>query len=86
MILKIFNDLKNLFEDLKGKTYSLFTIEKILDKIDKIILDEEYKSLKSEVVEEIDENKINLVLMFLREKNLMLKELIFLEIILHKKM
>ena len=55
-----FNDLKNLFTDLKGKTYSLFTIEKILDKIDQIILDEEYKTLKSEVVEEIDENKINL--------------------------
>ena len=55
-----FNDLINLFTDLKGETYSLFTIEKILDKIDQIILDEEYKTLKSEVVEEIDENKINL--------------------------
>ncbi len=55
-----FNDLKNLFTDLKGKTYSLFTIEKILDKIDQIILDEEYKTLKSEVVEDIDKNRINL--------------------------
>ncbi len=58
--LENFSELKNLFADLKGTTYSLFTIENILNEIDKIILDEEYKTLKSEVVEDIFENKINL--------------------------
>ena len=57
---KNFSDLKTLLTDLKGATYSLFTIENILNEIDKIILDEEYKTLKSEVVEDIFEDKINL--------------------------
>ena len=29
-----FKDLKNLFLKIKGKTYSLFIVEKILDEID----------------------------------------------------
>ena len=57
---KNFSDLKTLLTDLKGATYSLFTIENILNEIDKIILDEEYKTLKSEVVEDIFEDKIDL--------------------------
>ena len=48
---KNFDDLNNFFGKLKGKQYSLFTIEKILDEIDKIILDKEYKTLESIVDE-----------------------------------
>ena len=55
-----FEDLNKLFKKLNGEKYSLFIIEKILKEIDKIILDEEYKTLKTEVDENIFENKINL--------------------------
>ena len=54
-----FKDILNLFSKLKGQTYSLFIIENILDEIDKIILDEEYKTLESKVAENIYENKID---------------------------
>ncbi len=56
-----FDDLNNLFSKLKGETYSLFVIENILDEIDKIILDEEYKTLESKVTEDIYDNKIDLL-------------------------
>ena len=57
---KNFDDLNNFFGELKGKQYSLFTIEKILDEIDKIILDKEYKTLESKVDENVYEDKIDL--------------------------
>ncbi len=55
-----FKDLNQLFKKLNGEKYSLFVIEKILKEIDKIILDEEYKTLETEVDENIFDNKINL--------------------------
>ena len=55
-----FEDLNKLFKKLNGEKYSLFVIEKILKEIDKIILDEEYKTLKTEVDENIFDNKIDL--------------------------
>ena len=55
-----FENILTLFSKLKGETYSLYIIENILDEIDKIILDEEYKTLESKVVENIYENKIDL--------------------------
>ena len=55
-----FKSLNKLFKKLNGKRYSLFIIEDILDEIDKIILDEEYKTLKTEVDENVKDNKINL--------------------------
>ena len=57
---KNFDDLNNFFGKLKGKQYSLFTIEKILDEIDRIILDKEYKTLESKVDESVYEDKIDL--------------------------
>ncbi len=55
-----FDDILTLFSKLKGQTYSLYIIENILDEIDKIILDEEYKTLESKVTENTYENKIDL--------------------------
>ena len=48
-----FEDLNKLFKKLNGEKYSLFVIEKILKEIDKIILDEEYKTLETKVDENI---------------------------------
>ncbi len=55
-----FDDLNKLFKKLNGKKYSLNVIENILEKIDKVILDEEYKTLETMVDENILENKIDL--------------------------
>ena len=55
-----FNELNNIFRDLKGEKYSLNSIDKILKEIDKIILNEQFEFLKSSVQEEIKDNLINL--------------------------
>ena len=55
-----FNELTSLFLELKGKPYSINTVNKILDEIDKVTLNEEYKSINANVSEEIFENNLNL--------------------------
>ena len=55
-----FNELNNIFKDLKGEKYSLNSIDKILKEIDKIVLNEQFEFLKSSVQEEIKDNFINL--------------------------
>ena len=55
-----FSDLNNLFTQLKGKPYTINSVNKILDEIDMITTSEEYHSIKASVNETINENKINL--------------------------
>jgi outer membrane protein insertion porin family len=55
-----FNKLDKLFNELKGENYSLNSIDRILNEIDKIVLNEQYEFLKSTVKEQIDGNLINL--------------------------
>ena len=49
-----------LFEDLKNEPYSINSVEEILDEIDEITLNEEFKTITASVEEEIVSNKINL--------------------------
>jgi len=58
--LENFDQLNKIFNDLKGKKYSLNSIDKILKEIDKIVLNEQFEFLKSSVKEEINDNLINL--------------------------
>ncbi len=55
-----FKDLNKLFQEIKGEGYSINTVDKILDEIDKITLNEEFKSIDAEVVESLKENQLNL--------------------------
>jgi len=55
-----FNKLDKLFNELKGESYSLNSIDRILKEIDKIVLNEQYEFLKSTVKEQIEGNLINL--------------------------
>ncbi len=55
-----FENLDKLFNDLKGESYSINRVEKILEEIDKITLEEQYESISANVEEIIDKNKINL--------------------------
>ncbi len=54
-----FSKLKLLFSELKGEHYSINSIDKILNEIDKIVLSEQYEFLKSTVSETINDNLIN---------------------------
>ena len=56
-----FINLYNLFDEIKGKPYSINTVDKILDEIDKITLNEEYKSIEATVKETLEQNKLNLL-------------------------
>ena len=55
-----FNQLNDVFQKLKGKNYSLNSIDKIIKEIDKIVLSEQFEFLKSSVIEEVKDNFINL--------------------------
>jgi len=55
-----FQQLDNIFKELKGENYSLNSIDKILKEIDKIVLNEQFEFLKSTVNESIEDNLINL--------------------------
>ena len=55
-----FNQLNKIFIDLKGEKYSLNSIDKILNEIDKIVLNKQFEFLKSSVTEEVIDNFINL--------------------------
>ncbi|MDC0438739.1 outer membrane protein assembly factor BamA, partial [Candidatus Pelagibacter sp.] len=52
--------IDKLFKKMNGKPYSINTIDKILDEIDLITTAEQYKFIKANVVENINENFINL--------------------------
>ena len=81
-----FINLKKIFSDVKGKPYSVNSVEKFLDEIDKITTNEEYLSIEARVDEEIIDNKINLKFIIKETENLSLKESMYLEIILLKRM
>jgi outer membrane protein insertion porin family len=55
-----FEKLDKIFKELKGESYSLNSIDKILKEIDKIVLNEQFEFLKSTVREDILDNLINL--------------------------
>ena len=56
-----FKKLKAILDELKGKSYSLNAIDKILNEIDKIALNEQFEFLKSSVDEKVNGNLINLI-------------------------
>lgn len=58
--IKNFEKLTKMFSDLKGQDYSLNSIDKILDEIDDIVLNEQYEFLKATVAEDINNDLINL--------------------------
>ena len=55
-----FTPIKKLFKKIKGKPYSINAIDKIIDEIDLITSLEQYKFIKANVVETIDQNFLNL--------------------------
>ncbi len=58
---KNFENLVEVFSKLKNEPYSINSVEKIIDEIDKIAIDEQYESIEAKVSENILNDKINLV-------------------------
>ena len=54
-----FEKLDKIFKELKGKNYSINSIDRILNEIDKIVLNEQFEFLKATVKENIDNDLIN---------------------------
>ena len=55
-----YEEINALFSNLKGKYYSLYNVEKILNKIETITINEQYESIDAQIEEEIISNKINI--------------------------
>ncbi len=55
-----FENINKIFEELSDEAYSINSVEKIIDEIDKIAIYEQYESVKANVSESIIANKINL--------------------------
>ncbi len=56
-----FDKINNNLRNLKGKPYSLYSVEKILDDIDSVTLNEEFKTVKASVVENLIDGKLNIL-------------------------
>jgi outer membrane protein insertion porin family len=55
-----YKNLEDLFEKLKGKKYSINSVEKILNEIDKITIQEEFKSSRAYVKENLVNDRLNI--------------------------
>jgi outer membrane protein insertion porin family len=55
-----FSTLIDTFNETMGEKYSINLVEKILDKIDLISINEQYQSIKATVEENLEDDKINL--------------------------
>ena len=56
-----FVSLYKTFEDIKGKKYSINNVEKIIEQIDKITIEEQFETISASVVENFVGNNINLI-------------------------
>ena len=55
-----YQNLNVLLTDLKGKPYSINSVEKIIDEIDQITINEEFESINATLSEKIIKDKINI--------------------------
>ena len=73
--LENFEKVNTYFNDIKGKPYSINSIQKILEIIEETSIYEEYQSIKASVNEEIDNNKINLTFVLEETSKLFVKKI-----------
>ena len=55
-----FQNINKLFKELENEPYSINSVEKIINEIDKIAINEQYESIKATINENILDSKINL--------------------------
>ena len=64
--IKNFDQLNKTLDNLKGKPYSINSIEKITEEIDLLALSEEYETINVELVENFEDNQLNITF-FIKE-------------------
>ena len=64
-----------MLSNLKGQPYSINTIENILDEIDQITVNEEYKSIKATAEENIISDKININFLIKETKKIVIEKI-----------
>ena len=73
---KYFDKINKQLIDLKGEVYSFKIIEKILDNIDQIALNEQFEFVQATVEESvIDNNKLDLVIQFSESPNIYVEKI-----------
>ena len=72
---KKFKNLNKTFLDLKGKKYSQNDIQKILDEIDKIALFENYEFIDANVIETVNNDKVDFNFDILETKKVYVKKI-----------
>ena len=55
-----FEKLNKIFNNLKNEPYSINSVEKIIDEIDKIAIYDQYESIQAKVLENMEGDKLNL--------------------------
>ena len=70
-----FQKVNSLFDDIKGKPYSINLIQKIIETIEETSIYEEYQSIKASVKENIDNDKINLTFILEETPKLFVKKI-----------
>ncbi len=70
-----YKDLKKLLLNLKGQPYSLYSVDKILDEIDLITTNEEFKSSKAFAQQNIDSDKLNIDFIIEKDKTFFIERI-----------
>jgi len=73
--LENFETVNTYFSDIKGKPYSINSIQKILEMIEETSIYEEYQSIKASVNEVINNDKINLTFILEETPKLFVKKI-----------
>ena len=70
-----YKDLKKLLLDLKDEPYSLYSVDKILDQIDLITTNEEFKSSKAYAQQNIISDKLNIDFVIEKDKSFFIEKI-----------
>ena len=81
---KNYTKIKELFNDIKGEPYSINKVEKILEEIENITINEQFMSIKALIDENIVSNKLDITFKIDEAEKYFVKNKYF-ETILHKK-
>ena len=70
-----FNEIKNQFKEIEGSPYSVIKIEDILEKIDKVVLSEQFESVNANVEENLIENRLNLTFKIFEDEKVFIERI-----------
>ena len=70
-----FSEIKKQFNEIKGLAYSVNKIEDILEKIDKVVLSEQFESVNANVDENLVDNKLNLTFNIFEDKKVFVERI-----------